>query len=109
MSEMLLGGPPGGGADPLAALLGGGAGAPLPGPEPAPPAEPSGGGEIDQLKQLLGLSERYMKLPTVTEVERAEMMKSMGILQKLLAQNEKMEDQAMGGSTAMRKALAPRG
>jgi hypothetical protein len=96
----------------LAALLGGG---PPPGGPPEgqlPPPTPEGGegaGEIDSLKGLLGMGQDYMQIPGVTEGEKAQMMKALNIIQKLLADNEKMEDQVMGGSQAQRKALAPRG
>lgn len=101
-----LGGAPGGAPPDLAALLGGGPPPPEAPPEPAPEAPP---GEIDSLKALLDQGQAYMGLPGVTEAEKAQMMKALNIFQKLLADNEKMEDQTMGGSQAQRKAFAPSG
>jgi hypothetical protein len=93
--------PPGGGGDPLAALLG---------PQGPPPdgrtagVDP-GGSELDALDDILVACRAYMAIPTVEESERLEMEKVTTIVQKLKAQNEKMADEVTGGSPAIRKAL----
>lgn len=108
----------------LAALGGGGdpaATGPVPGgldlppsmPDPeaaaAPPVDGGPGGappasdEVGTLKDMLGLSDAYLQLPTVTEQERAKMQKVTTVIQELLASNEKMAEQVSGAQPALRK------
>lgn len=68
------------------------------GPGGAPPAD-----EVGTLKDLLGLADSYLSLPTVTEQERAKMQKVTTVLQELLASNEKMAEQVSGAQPALRK------
>ena len=62
--------------------------------------------ESDLLKAMLTFAHDYKALPTVTEQERLQMEQATTILQRLLASNEKLGDQATGGSPAMRKLFA---
>lgn len=86
---------------------GGGGGAPMGGPMEAPPEAPpqQQRGEVESLKALIGMTQEYMEIPGVTEQERNQAIRAQSIFQKLLADNERMEDQTMGTSPALRKAL----
>jgi hypothetical protein len=72
----------------------------------APAAETASRGEIETLKQLLGLADDYKRIPSVTEQERAQMEQVTSVVQKLLASNEQMSDQMSGATPALRKAFA---
>lgn len=92
-------------------FIGGGAGAPpadlppeIPDPD-APAAAPQD--EVGSLRALIAQAREYIAIPTVQEAERLEMEKVTTILQKLLAQNERMSDQVTGATPQMRKALGP--
>lgn len=79
------------------------------GPPGAPPMEEEPNmdveSETDEYASIIEHISAVMELPTVTEQERAQMMKAQQIFQGLLASNEKMQDQASGGSQMLRKAL----
>lgn len=73
-------------------------------------APPQGGGsETDDLQNILGLTNMLKQRPSVTHQERSQLEQVTSILQKLLAGNEKMSDQVMGTSPALRKIFAPGG
>lgn len=73
--------------------------------EEIPPPAAGGGNEVDTLKQLIDMGRGYLDIPSVEESERSEMMKALGIFQKLLASNQKMADQATGATPQNRKLL----
>jgi hypothetical protein len=75
-----------------------------PAPEEAAPPMEGGMSEVEEYDSIIGHITSVMELPTVTEQERAQMLKAVAIFQSLLAENEKMEDQA-GANPALRKAL----
>ena len=105
----------GGGAPPpdLAALLGMGGGGPPGGgapmaPPEAPPEEPAAPtSEVDAIRAILDAIETYKTIGSVDESERLIAEKMSTMAQQLLANNEKMADELTGGSSAMRKVLAP--
>jgi hypothetical protein len=109
MDPSMAGGvPPGGGGLPpeLAGLLGGG-------PEGAPPGGPpeeagGGGSEVDILSQALETLMEYLTVAS-DDIEKAKAMKAAGIVQELLASNQKEQETAAGIGPAqkgMAKALA---
>ena len=111
-----MGPPPGGpgGLPPeLAGLLGGGAppgGPPMGGPEGMPPEGPpeGGGSEVDILSQALETLMEYLTVAS-DDIEKAKAMKAAGIVQELLASNQKEQESAAGIGPAqkgMAKALA---
>ena len=87
-------GPPdaGGGLPPelMAALGGGGAGAPMGGPEGLPPEGPpeGGGSEVDILSEALNTLMEYLQVAS-DDIEKAKAMKAANIVQELLASNQK--------------------
>ncbi len=99
--------------DPLAGLLGGGAGAgmgaPPAGPEPAPaaPADQGGGDEdpVDLMKQALDLVRRALAVEK-DEEDVLMLEKTTTQIQQYIANDQKMVDTAMGtgpGHKALRK------
>ena len=66
-----------------------------------------GGSEVDALRLLISAARDYTAIPTVEESEKLEVEKCITIFQKLLADNQRMADQMIGGSPALRKALGP--
>jgi hypothetical protein len=109
--EPPLGGPPpgGGGLPPeLAAMLGGGGGDPMAG-GPPPEGPPEGGGsEVDILSEALDVLMQYLQVAS-DDIEKAKAMKAAGIVQELLASNQKEQETAAGIGPAqkgMAKALA---
>lgn len=102
-----MGGPPMGGPPPGMPGMGGPPG--LDAFAAGPPMEEEPDMEIDsetdEYASIIEHISSIMGLPTVTEQERAQMMKAQQIFQSLLANNEKMQDQATGGSPMLRKAL----
>jgi hypothetical protein len=60
--------------------------------------------EVQGYSEVIDSITSLMELPSVTEQERAQMLKAVAIFQGLLADNEKMEEQA-GANPALRKAL----
>lgn len=92
--------------------MGGPPGAP-PGPPPPglppeealpPEAGPAPASEVEGYSQVIDSITSLMELDSVTEQERSQMLKAVAIFQGLLADNEKMEEQA-GANPALRKAL----
>jgi hypothetical protein len=77
-------------------------------PEALPPEGPPPGAapqsEVEGYSQIIDSITSMMELPTVTEQERSQLLKAVAIFQGLLADNEKMEEQA-GANPALRKAL----
>jgi hypothetical protein len=74
------------------------------------PPPPGPGDEIGLLKAMLVTARDYTDLPTVEESERLEMEKVTTILQKLLADNQRMADSATGFAAyteAARRAASP--
>jgi hypothetical protein len=106
LDQLLGGGAPAGADVPMTA----GSEPPLTIPDPEPQLAAGGGrDEVTVLKDLLGLIQEYRSIPTVEETERLEAAKADTILQKLLADNQKMADGLTGADPAVRKALGPRG
>jgi hypothetical protein len=94
-------------------------GAPLPDQGPAPdlgapraaieiPGAPPAGldSEVDVLKSLITIIGDYKSLGSVTEKERAEIGKAEQIVQRLLAQNERLGESATGTKAGTRKLFA---
>jgi hypothetical protein len=73
-------------------------------PEGMPPGEGGPASEVQGYSEVIDSITSLMELPTVTEQERSQMLKAVAIFQGLLADNEKMEEQA-GANPALRKAL----
>ena len=73
-------------------------------PEEAPPQEGGPASEVEGYSMVIDSITSLMELETVTEQERSEMLKAVAIFQKLLAQNEKMQEEA-GANPALQKAL----
>jgi hypothetical protein len=102
--------PPGGGGLPpeLAGLLGGGPEGAPPGGPPPEEAGGEGGSEVDILSQALETLMEYLTVAS-DDIEKAKAMKAAGIVQELLASNQKEQETAAGIGPAqrgMRKALA---
>jgi hypothetical protein len=103
-----MGPPPGGGGLPpeLAGLLGGGG--PGEAPPEGPPEEGGGGSEVDILSEALEVLMEYLSVAS-DDIEKAKAMKAAGIVQELLASNQKEQETAAGIGPAqkgMAKALA---
>ena len=103
-----MGPPPGGGGLPpeLAGLLGGGG--PGEAPPEGPPEEGGGGSEVDILSEALDVLMEYLTVAS-DDIEKSKAMKAAGIVQELLASNQKEQETAAGIGPAqkgMAKALA---
>lgn len=98
----------GGGAPPEGMPPGAGGPPPEGMPPEAPPEEAAMGGaesEVEAYSNILDQLSEVMQIETVSEQERATLLKAANLIQGLLAQNEKMHEQA-GANPVIRKAMA---
>ena len=73
-------------------------------PDQAPPPDQGGADEVEEYRSLLDHIHQVIQIPSVNEQERAVLMTCAQNIQKLLAQNEKMEEQA-GANPVLRKLI----